>query len=65
VRRAIGPLWPILSAAFGIHPWHVDRLTPDELAAYVEQAQLRLTATHAPTAAKPAAGPPGVVSIPI
>lgn len=34
IRRRLGPRWPALSHWFGLRPWHVDRLTPLELAHY-------------------------------
>lgn len=35
MRRAIAPAWPALSRVYGLHPWDVERLTPDELRAYL------------------------------
>lgn len=60
MRRAVGDLWPILSAVYGIHPWDVDRLTVDELTRYVTAA----TAATRSAAQQPPATPdrPGVVT---
>ncbi len=35
MRRAIASAWPALSRVYGLHPWDVERLTPDELRAYL------------------------------
>lgn len=35
MRRAIAPAWPALSRVYGLHPWDVERLTPDEIRAYL------------------------------
>lgn len=41
----MGPMWPALSARFGVHPWDVERLTYAELEHYrdalVEEARAR------------------------
>lgn len=34
IRRRLASRWPALSHWFGLRPWHVDRLTPAELAMY-------------------------------
>lgn len=36
MRRALLSAWPALSRVYGLHPWQVDRLTPDELNAYLD-----------------------------
>lgn len=36
MRAALLHQWPALSRLFGLHPWDVDRLTFDELRAYLE-----------------------------
>lgn len=41
MRRALLPLWPALSALYGLHPWHAAELTPDELTGYVEDLSRR------------------------
>jgi hypothetical protein len=61
VRRAIGPLWPILSAVYGIRPWHVDRLTAAELNDFVAHAARHLQQQPA----EPTAEPDGFVTLPI
>ncbi|HNB93548.1 MAG TPA: hypothetical protein PLX07_01100 [Microthrixaceae bacterium] len=35
MRRALLPLWPALAARYGLHPWDVDRLTPDEINRFI------------------------------
>lgn len=35
MRRRLLDSWPALSHEFGLHPWDVDRLTADEINAYV------------------------------
>lgn len=37
MRRAIAAAWPALSRVYGLHPWDVERLTPDELRAYLAE----------------------------
>jgi hypothetical protein len=48
VRRAIGPLWPILSAVYGLLPWHVELLTAAELNDYVAHAARHVAQPEAP-----------------
>ena len=38
MRRALHELraWPALSRVYGLMPWDVERLTPDEVTAYLE-----------------------------
>ena len=62
MRRAIGPLWPVLSAVYGLHPWDVDHLTPDELNTYVAAAAARVAAAEQPP---PDAAEPAVTVIPV
>jgi len=40
VRRRLLPVWPALSFRFGLHPWDVDRLTVDELNAYIKALEV-------------------------
>jgi hypothetical protein len=35
VRRALLPLWPAFSRVYGLHPFDVERLTPDEVNGYL------------------------------
>ena len=37
IRRALLRQWPALTKFFGLMPWHVDRLTIDELNEYLRQ----------------------------
>lgn len=36
MRRALVKSWPALSYHFGLHPWDLERLTPAELRAYLD-----------------------------
>ncbi len=35
MRRALCKQWPALSQLYGLHPWDLDRLTGDEVGAYL------------------------------
>lgn len=39
MRASLIHLWPALSRRFGIHPWDVERLTFNELEAYVDDLE--------------------------
>lgn len=36
MRRALLQAWPALSRVYGLHPWDVERMTPDEVRGYLE-----------------------------
>ena len=36
MRRALLQAWPALSRVYGLHPWHVGQMTPDEVRAYLD-----------------------------
>lgn len=37
MRRALLRSWPALSRFYGLKPWHVDRLTVEEINEYLRQ----------------------------
>jgi len=39
VRKELLPLLPALSRTYGLHPWHVEELTYDEITAYLEDLE--------------------------
>lgn len=41
MRRRLLDWWPALSLHYGLHPWDVERLTPDELVAYQRDTMKR------------------------
>jgi len=36
VRRALLQAWPALSRVYGLHPWDVGQMTPDEVRCYLD-----------------------------
>ena len=36
MRRALLQAWPALSRVYGLHPWDVGQMTPDEVRCYLE-----------------------------
>ena len=36
MRRALLQAWPALSRVYGLHPWDVGQMTPDEVRAYLD-----------------------------
>ena len=36
MRRALLQAWPALSRVYGLHPWDVGQMTPDEVRCYLD-----------------------------